>query len=437
MIGSGTKLIAGNNDGIFVSADDGQSWIASNNGLPSAITVLALVSLNNNIFAATDKGIWKSDNDAQSWSDANAGIINNQTVWALYVYGASIFASTSSNTNYYNTGKVIRSSNLGQNWSEVNSGLPQSFSSARSFASIANTIFVLIDGELFRSNDNGNTWLKTNTPPTLLRFNFIATSGPVIFAVGTDHPDPRFWSASWTSSDFGDSWNLVRETLDGFYGNAYSSLRVSGTNVFITGYYQIGPPNVFSKYCLFSSDAWKTLRNTEPPDERVNTIFDRIFLVNGRGYLTQIENSTGNFLDLYQSNKFLAPVATTVSAANYQLRSCAVSAFGSSLTLTMASAAGMPLPTSLENSSVTVSDSAGVEKAAPLFYISPTQINFQIPAGLSNGVGTFTIRLYNQIVAGGVLSLANTSPGLFTVNQTGEGFAATNVQRVKPGGTSS
>ena len=28
LIGSGTKLIAGNNDGIFVSADDGQSWTA-------------------------------------------------------------------------------------------------------------------------------------------------------------------------------------------------------------------------------------------------------------------------------------------------------------------------------------------------------------------------------------------------------------------------
>ena len=43
----------------------------------------------------------------------------------------------------------------------------------------------------------------------------------------------------------------------------------------------------------------------------------------------------------------------------------------------------------------------------------------------------------HEAIAGGVLALANTSPGLFTVNQTGEGFAAANVQRVKPDGTSS
>ena len=210
LIGSGTKLIAGHNDGIFVSVDDGQSWTASNNGLPSAITIFSLVSLNNNIFAATDKGVWKSDNDAQSWSDANAGILNNQTVQALYVYGANVFAGASRDATANNTGKVFRSANLGQMWSEVSNGIPQPFSFVTGFASIGNTIFAKIDSQLFRSGDNGNTWSQTKPPSQYLyAFSYISTSGPVIFAQGRYSDDKlQTYSATWTSSDLGDSWNL-------------------------------------------------------------------------------------------------------------------------------------------------------------------------------------------------------------------------------------
>ena len=50
------------------------------------------------------------------------------------------------------------------------------------------------------------------------------------------------------------------------------------------------------------------------------------------------------------------------------------SIFGTNLAATAASAAGVPLPTSLGGTSVTVN---GV--AAPLFYVSPNQINVQVP----------------------------------------------------------
>ena|SRR5579872_435355 len=59
------------------------------------------------------------------------------------------------------------------------------------------------------------------------------------------------------------------------------------------------------------------------------------------------------------------------------------SLFGQNLAATTASASGFPLPTTLAGTSLTVN---GV--AAPLFYVSPDQINFQMPS--ATDYGTFT-----------------------------------------------
>ena len=40
---------------------------------------------------------------------------------------------------------------------------------------------------------------------------------------------------------------------------------------------------------------------------------------------------------------------------------------------------------SLDGNNVTVTDSSGAARQAPLFYISPSQINFEIPAGTATG----------------------------------------------------
>jgi hypothetical protein len=58
---------------------------------------------------------------------------------------------------------------------------------------------------------------------------------------------------------------------------------------------------------------------------------------------------------------------------------------------TSARAATTPLPTALANTSIRVRDSAGVERLAPLFFVSPTQINFLVPAGVANGASIFTV----------------------------------------------
>src|SRR5260370_2811914 len=67
------------------------------------------------------------------------------------------------------------------------------------------------------------------------------------------------------------------------------------------------------------------------------------------------------------------------------------SAFGKQIGVSTESAHSLPLPTSLGGASVSVMDSAKVSRLAPLFYVSPNQINFVVPDSTATGMATVTI----------------------------------------------
>ncbi len=68
-----------------------------------------------------------------------------------------------------------------------------------------------------------------------------------------------------------------------------------------------------------------------------------------------------------------------------------VAAFGAGLATTTQTAGAIPLPTSLAGTTITVRDSAGTERLAPLFFVSPDQVNYQMPPGTMPGLATVTI----------------------------------------------
>ncbi|MBK6772260.1 MAG: T9SS type A sorting domain-containing protein [Ignavibacteria bacterium] len=72
---SGTNLFAGNfSAGVYLSTDNGTSWLNKNQGFPSSITINKLLIANNYIFAASQgKSIWR-----RSYSDI-IGIKNIST----------------------------------------------------------------------------------------------------------------------------------------------------------------------------------------------------------------------------------------------------------------------------------------------------------------------------------------------------------------------
>ncbi len=132
--------------------------------------------------------------------------------------------------------------------------------------------------------------------------------------------------------------------------------------------------------------------------------------------------------------------AASVSAASYQGASLAresiIAGFGNKFsTVTQSAPADQPLPTVLAGGSAYVRDSAGTNRAAPLFFISQTQINFQIPGATAAGNATITFTNTDGSISVGTVNITNVSPGLFTANTTGRGAAAAVVQRTRADGS--
>ncbi|MGH7185743.1 MAG: hypothetical protein ACREIB_05640, partial [Pseudomonadota bacterium] len=124
-----------------------------------------------------------------------------------------------------------------------------------------------------------------------------------------------------------------------------------------------------------------------------------------------------------------------VSAASFLGASLApesiVAAFGTNLSSSVQAANAVPLPTSLNSTSVRVRDAAGVERLAPLFFVAPTQVNLQVPLGTSVGTATLTITATDGSVSTGLLPIASIAPGVFAANANGQGVLAGVALRFK------
>jgi uncharacterized protein (TIGR03437 family) len=96
--------------------------------------------------------------------------------------------------------------------------------------------------------------------------------------------------------------------------------------------------------------------------------------------------------------------------------------FGGQLAASTTSAAAQPLPTTLAGTQVFLNGVSGI--ACPLFYVSPGQINFEMPVQATASTATLTV------VSGGLSSLqfvVNSGavyPAIFTSNGAGSGPAA-------------
>jgi uncharacterized protein (TIGR03437 family) len=133
--------------------------------------------------------------------------------------------------------------------------------------------------------------------------------------------------------------------------------------------------------------------------------------------------------------------AHSVSAASYSgaalARESIIASFGNNLATTTTMANAIPLPTNLGGSTVRVRDSAGVDRLAPLFFVSPTQINYLIPPQTATGEAVITITSGAGVPSINTAQIAAVAPGLFSANASGQGIAAAVALRIKTDGTQS
>ena len=158
-----------------------------------------------------------------------------------------------------------------------------------------------------------------------------------------------------------------------------------------------------------------------------------ILLANSGGLSTFSSLGAGNVLGSPFAEAFMSMIgdreafprdaAALVSAASYRPDAASpeamVAAFGQKLATGTATLTSLPLPTELAGTSVRVD---GV--LAPLFFVSPQQINFLIPVQTATGFAAVEITAADGTVSRSGLTVAATAPAIFTANAQGNGAPA-------------
>lgn len=225
---NGTNVfVAGISSGeVFLSTDNGVSWITVNAGLPSSpVTVLTIKE--SNIFAGTPVGPYLSTNNGTSWSPITNPPMYNRWVNAIAFNDSFTFAATSSG--------VFRSTNNGTSWTAVNNGLTNDY--VRAFAvSGTNLLAGTSYGGIFRSTNNGASWYAIGLAD--LTINAVAMS----VRTGRTAETNLFaaTSGSWNSGGIylstnnGASWTAVTTHIVDEFGYIipFNALAVLDTNVF-------------------------------------------------------------------------------------------------------------------------------------------------------------------------------------------------------------
>jgi uncharacterized protein (TIGR03437 family) len=88
-------------------------------------------------------------------------------------------------------------------------------------------------------------------------------------------------------------------------------------------------------------------------------------------------------------------------------------------------AAGYPgpifglLPLTFDGTSVSIVDSTGITSTAPLFYVSPNEVDFEVPASVAPGAAKVVVTSNGTSQTAGNIQIAAVAPGLFTLNNSG------------------
>ena len=179
-------------------------------------------------------------------------------------------------------------------------------------------------------------------------------------------------------------------------------------------------------YCPPAGSDWV------PPSGYADPPSPRVF-----AEMAMVVNS-GQFIDPARACPALITGAEALSAATFTGATVApasiVSLFGHALATQTLAAPSPSLPLALAGTSVRVRDSTGLELTAPLYFVSPGQVNCVLPEGLRVGPAEINVLVGGHTVATASVQLAPVAPGLFTANSDGAGVPAALLQRVMRGG---
>jgi hypothetical protein len=186
---NGTTAFAAttNGSGVYTASIGGGSWNAANSGLTrtGAQQISAIVTSETEALIATNDGVYRSVNNGGTWTR-----IENDSLSAtatLVLSGATVFAGGNG---------VFVSTDTGKTWVRRSNGLPQYFG-VTSMASGGGKVFATDGTSLFFAQDNGTNWFQIDQGLDSSYIKSLLVVGPFLY-VGTD--DDGVWRVTLEST---------------------------------------------------------------------------------------------------------------------------------------------------------------------------------------------------------------------------------------------
>jgi uncharacterized protein (TIGR03437 family) len=282
---------------------------------------------------------------------------------------------------------------------------------------IKNNLFEDIDGPRWRGNDNGGGFLKMGgISDVTVSHNTVLNSGSITIA----HTAP---SMNFTFSD-----NLIAHNDYGVKGDGEES----GTST-LSKYY---PGCIFRKNVVAGANP-----KVYPGDNFYPERLEMVKFVDAKAHNYRLaadspyrqKATDGKDIGVDFDALSDRSLVTSVSAASYlpgRLAPELISAvFGSRLATKTLVASSLPLPTTLGGTSVRIRDANGIDRDAPLFFVSTSQINFLIPAATAYGSAEINVHSDGGLASQSEVEIAPVAPAFFSFDASGRGLPAGYVVR--------
>jgi len=207
--------IGGTYMGVTVSHDGGETWVDT--GGPNDPSVIACsptgTVFTNDMWAPF---IMRSDDQGGTWDWISEGLPEDVcTAIAVHPLNHHVFAA------YDYNGGIFRSTDDGLTWAPTASS-PSSFEFLDLEIGGNGQLYSLGDDGLYRSEDNGDTWIYLNSPELFFGDGFISFAPTFALFLGGLNED-TYLGELYRSWDNGETWDQLSNGLDCEYA-IYSSI---------------------------------------------------------------------------------------------------------------------------------------------------------------------------------------------------------------------
>lgn len=189
-----SEILVATFSGLFSSSDNGSTWEDASTGLRYNGSILAQAFTQGTWIISTNTGLFKSTTYPSEWEDMNRPD-PTRNISELHTTSTSLFS--------FDFSTLYRSTDLGENWDNLVTGLPTGFSIGNILTSDSKIYLSGTNGsdhQLLVSNDQGSTWDVKNSGTGYIAL-LSGTTEKLLIAAGSE---------VFESTDEGDTWTAYQ-----------------------------------------------------------------------------------------------------------------------------------------------------------------------------------------------------------------------------------